>query len=126
GGSEQRAYPWSSPPSSLLIDGSHTAWSGSAVQQVGATPAGNGRWGHADLAGNVFEMVHDYMFVYYDYPPNPCVDCVNTDSSSGNGIVIRGGEFDAQGEYYQRSGYRGEVAINERLYGMGARCARPK
>ena len=88
GGSEQRMFPWSSPPSSSTIDCEHLNYGGGNFPQtacVGAgllgvrhtspvgsrSPLGDGRWGHADLAGNVTEWVLDKNGV----PPDPCIDC---------------------------------------------------
>jgi len=54
GGSEQRAYPWSSPSTSTTIDDTYAVYCGfscKSTQNVGVKPAGNGRWAHADLAG---------------------------------------------------------------------------
>lgn len=71
GGDEQRAYPWSNPPTDRTLDISHAAYDcmadGSAAGMctlddlitVGSKPAGNGRWGHADLSGNVWEWTRD-------------------------------------------------------------------
>jgi formylglycine-generating enzyme len=86
GGAEQRVYPWSSPPTSSAIDCSHAnAWAngytdyclpgpgGGRSDVVGSrSPKGDGRWGHADLGGNVEEWVLDHTTAY----TTPCVDCV--------------------------------------------------
>jgi sulfatase modifying factor 1 len=83
GGDEQRVYPWSRPPSNSSVDCAHAAYvdrsdpdacveSGPYV--VGAkSPAGDGRWGHADLAGLRGEWTLDWLRDYVD----PCLDCVN-------------------------------------------------
>lgn len=88
GGSEQRMFPWSSPPSSNILDCAHANYGGSNFPQtacvgagqlgvrhgapVGArSPLGDGRWGQADLAGNVTEWVLDKS----GDPPDPCIDC---------------------------------------------------
>lgn len=42
------------------------------ISPPGKKPKGNGRWGHADLAGNVFEWLLDRTFV-----PGQCTDCAN-------------------------------------------------
>ena len=83
GGSEQRVYPWSNPPSSTSIDHTRASYEcmGDGVSAcsstdfivVGSRPAGNGRWGHADLAGNVEEWMLDYSGAYQ----TPCHDCVS-------------------------------------------------
>lgn len=62
GGNEQRKYPWGveepGEASTRAIFGS------SRVAPVGSIRAGQGRWGHADLAGNVAEWTRDRHFVY--------------------------------------------------------------
>jgi formylglycine-generating enzyme required for sulfatase activity len=67
GGSEQRTYAWSNPPGSLAIDCSHANFTPSAAcvaagpNRVGSeSPAGDGKWGQADLTGNVFEWTLDW------------------------------------------------------------------
>src|SRR5213076_223676 len=65
GGNEQRAYPWSSPSSSLTIDETYASYSvalgtecygdgiaGCAVTDlvlVGGKSGGDGKWTHADM-----------------------------------------------------------------------------
>ncbi len=133
GGDEQRALPWSVPAGSLVIDPSYASyWSmetqctGSAntgcdvedLMRVGSRPAGNGRWGHADLGGNVWEWVADsYESVY---PSGACVDCAVT---IGRARSTRGGGFfDAvQG---LRTGLRDAQEPEGRFGSRGARCAR--
>src|SRR5439155_1159714 len=79
GGSDQRAYPWSSPASSLTIDCSYANYEPAdfcvkpgtgAVNRVGSeSPNGDGKWGQADLGGNVYEWTLDSHASAYG---NPC------------------------------------------------------
>src|SRR4029453_12895812 len=43
------------------------------VAPVGGKPLGNGRWGHAHLAGGIFEWMLDEGPIR----PGPCTDCAN-------------------------------------------------
>jgi sulfatase modifying factor 1 len=89
GGNEQRVYPWfqkaaendTNPDRAYFdqLDGLPIA--------VGSRPAGAGRWGHQDLAGNVFEWTLDF---YGDYPET-CVDCLNVTAAEWR--VKRGGGY---------------------------------
>jgi formylglycine-generating enzyme required for sulfatase activity len=131
GGSEQRVYPWSSayPPGSTAIDCSYASYyngttccgdgqSGCAVTdliQVGTKPAGNGKWGQSDLAGNVWEWVLDWYASY----ANPCNNCANFAVASSR--VIRGGSFDSSASYLlaaNRNGFTPTYRSNI----IGARC----
>lgn len=129
GGSEQRAYAWSSPPSTLAIDCSYANHREAAApcvnppdgtpNRVGsASPKGDGRWGHADLGGNTWEWTLDgYTTGSY---PDPCVDCANLNITTAR--AFRGCDYacDAMSlrpAYRNGSfpGFRGSVGI---------RCAR--
>jgi formylglycine-generating enzyme required for sulfatase activity len=118
GGSEQRVYPWSSPPTSTAIDCSHSNYMpcGGVVNDVGhESPTGDGRWGHVDLAGNLLDLVLDYEANY----ANPCVDCAFKPWIGGD--AMRGGYFGADASTAvasARSSGGGRIKI------AGARCAR--
>ena len=99
GGSEQRVYPWSVPPSSMSIDCQHANLvdlnpcvgppPNGIPNRVGSeSPAGDGKWGQADLAGNAWEWTLDF---YADYAP-ASADGANLDTNEFR--VIRGGAFD--------------------------------
>jgi formylglycine-generating enzyme len=134
GGPEQRAYPWSTPAGSLLLDGSRASYlvgsdcvgdgtAGCAITDllpVGSKPAGDGRWGHSDLAGNVLEWALDWDGTY----PSPCVDCANL--AGGTIRVVRGGSFDDPATWL-RSGTRTllvDITPSTHASVIGLRCAR--
>ncbi len=135
GGSEQRVYPWSVPASSAGISETNASyWVDPARQcfgdgvngctlsdliRVGGKPAGRGRWGHADLGGNVWEWTRDTF--NQPYGSTNCIDCV--DVSRGGMKVIRGGSFFGTSSTLLASG-RSQGAATTRYYTVGIRCAR--
>lgn len=128
GGDEQRAYPWSSPASSLLIDCEHANYNPGlpagpcvgAVQPVGShSPLGDGRWGHADLGGNLWEWTLDYTDgVNYAMPCNDCADL-----SPKIQRADRGGQFGNTVDNL-RSANRSIFRPERRVDSHGVRCAR--
>jgi formylglycine-generating enzyme required for sulfatase activity len=119
GGSEQRAYPWSRPPQSVTVDcsyanymagtngvydagggvvyltGCYPSTSGAgSLRPVGSlSPRGDGRYGQADLAGNVAEYVIESAHGYV----GGCHDCAYlgwiASASTVFEPVTRGGSF---------------------------------
>jgi formylglycine-generating enzyme len=94
GGREQRLFPWlasgdrGSATAERAVFSRDLPASGTAVESVGSrSPAGDGRWAHADLAGNVVEWVVD---TYHDsYSDNFCANCADTGPESDK--VVAGG-----------------------------------
>lgn len=140
GGDEQRVYPWSTPAASMTIDSSHASYSdgsftspncigdgqpGCAVTDlvvVGTKPLGEGRWGHADLAGNVLEWTLDW----YGDLPTPCEDCANliVPSSSSQVRSSHGGAF-SDGAINVRSSFSRSYQFPSTYHwSRGVRCAR--
>jgi formylglycine-generating enzyme required for sulfatase activity len=134
GGDEQRLYPWSNSPEDDDITIYHASYNvipsmdycggdrmiGCAATDFispGSLPLGNGKFGHADMAGNVYEWVRDHYGPY----PDSCDNCV----------VLMGGEHRvARGGCYIN--YDSLVQTDWRLdyppsadAGLGVRCARP-
>jgi formylglycine-generating enzyme required for sulfatase activity len=87
---------------------------------VGSKPQGKGRWGHADLSGNVDEWTLDYFVARY--PSTQCIDCLATTGVAGR-RSIRGGSFDISGQYLYSSS-RVAHPESQELYQVGFRCAR--
>jgi formylglycine-generating enzyme required for sulfatase activity len=91
------------------------------------SPRGDGKWGHSDLAGNVFEWVLDWYSPTY---PSSCDDCANLteppagDAGSGAYRVIRGGSFDGSPACLLNSLRETSTPVG-RSTGIGLRCARP-
>jgi len=131
GGSDQRPFPWSSAGSTAL-DCSYANYAPANIQCVsdtagnrvgGESPKGDGRWGQADLEGNMSEWTLDW---FADTYLNPCSDCANTTMTSRR--AIRGGGYLSSAEL-QRSAYRPVTDVHfgtptTRLINTGARCAR--
>jgi formylglycine-generating enzyme required for sulfatase activity len=128
GGNEQRVYPWSSPPSSTVIDSSYASYNctgdGSAAGDcaitdliiVGSKPRGNGRWGHADLAGNVFEWIQDFSADYVV----PCNDCADLNNGTWRIIGGSGYGYDVS---YMKSSFRFSLYPGYlRTPDLGVRC----
>jgi sulfatase modifying factor 1 len=124
GGSDQRAYPWSPPypPGSSAIDCTQANFDGcptGTVHPVGSkSPAGDGKWGQSDLAGNVWEWNLDWNESSY---VTPCVDCANLTAADYR--VIRGGSF-GNGTSVQLASFRNLAPPDYRGDLVGVRCAR--
>jgi formylglycine-generating enzyme required for sulfatase activity len=126
GGSDQRAYPWGPAAPGANADlavygcyynGSGTCTAVTSIAAVGSVPAGNGKYGQADLAGNIREYALDWYAAY----ANPCTDCANLTPASDR--VIRGGSF-TLGASFLLSSSRAVTAPTDRSSNVGARCAR--
>jgi formylglycine-generating enzyme required for sulfatase activity len=128
GGSEQRLYPWGmDAPDRLLAvyDCTHNQSSSgdcslSDIGPVGATPGGNGRWGHSDLGGSMWEWLLDLTA---PYPPT-CDNCANL--TAGTSRMLRGGSWTSTAPYLRAAartngGGMGGAHVRD----SGARCARP-
>jgi sulfatase modifying factor 1 len=135
GGDEGRFYPWSAPAGSMQIDNNRASFwvdddlmcMGDGVAgcttadlvNVGSKPQGNGRWGHAELAGNAYEWVFDG---FPEQWPQPCVDCATIEATQKYGRTTRSGSFSDKPP--------GNLTTGSRIYaqpdyrsGSGFRCA---
>jgi formylglycine-generating enzyme required for sulfatase activity len=126
GGDEQRVYPWSNPPSTVSLNQTHAIWvdggSWAAPQPVGSKPDGNGRWGHADLSGNVYEWVRDVHRNPYGIVT--CNDCSDYGKPDAN-VQYRGGSFMSGASFLKASTRNGASTPPERArQDRGVRCAR--
>jgi formylglycine-generating enzyme required for sulfatase activity len=130
GGAEQRVYPWSVPPQSTLVDCQHAAYieAGdpnaclpSGPYGVGdKSPAGDGRWGHADLAGNQAEWTLDWLRDYVD----PCVDCASLQVPAGAATPSRAVRGYAHVGSTAPPQLLTSVRSDDSFHWIGFRCAR--
>jgi formylglycine-generating enzyme required for sulfatase activity len=126
GGSEEREYPWGSTPPGTenryaiygcyYPSGSGSCSGVSNIAAVGTAALGAARWGHLDLAGELWEWNLDWEGWYAD----PCTDCAYLTPAIGR--IERGGGFSGS-----QAGLPPPLRSNdlsERFYGAGLRCAR--
>jgi formylglycine-generating enzyme required for sulfatase activity len=127
GGDEQRPYPWSAPEAAVIIDRVHANFgrpcagcSARDLLDVGSLPLGNGRWGHADLSGNVWEWNLDNAGPM----DTSCHDCARLDG--GSAYVIAGGSvIDTASAVSVADGYNSSEGAKS-WFLQGARCARDR
>jgi formylglycine-generating enzyme required for sulfatase activity len=122
GGDENRFYPWGNdlpdPPPANCRENHSTAF-----LAVGSEPAGNGRWGHADLAGNIWEWVLDqYAGTWYTDTAAGCDNCANVSDGSFGSRVLRGGTWEDRVVFLRAA--RRSALSPDAGYGLGVRCAR--
>jgi sulfatase modifying factor 1 len=116
GGSEERLMPWGSDTAN--IGASYAIYDATAAAPVGMRPKGNGKWGQADLGGNVWEWTLDY----WSWPRTPpCNDCANL---TGTTRVIQGGSYLSTQYQELTTASATTLAPELRKYSVGARCAR--
>lgn len=127
-GDEQRAYPWGND--ALTVDKASygclfhdtSDCTDEDLPDVGsASPAGDGVWGHADLAGSVAEWALDwYVFEYGQ--TTQCTDCVAATPVERR--IGRGGSWSGDASYLLTSA-RLELDQDLDVTFVGFRCARP-
>jgi formylglycine-generating enzyme len=124
GGNEQREYPWGSGIDANKAVYNCGSGAASCLKPVGSkSPAGDGKWGHVDLAGNNWEYVLDYEYnANGDYRPGACNDCADLQTGTGN-RMFRGGGFPNDQDYQTTRTRIGDSPL-QRDYDVGIRCAR--
>lgn len=123
GGADQRPYPWGDAALSCELaryqnscgspelDGPH---------RVGAhSPQGDGPFGHADLAGNIWEYVQD---AYLTTAPATCNDCATLTGPAG--MTVLGGSWYGNSMFLMNSQRRDFADRIAAVQTGGARCAR--
>ncbi|HET7538727.1 MAG TPA: formylglycine-generating enzyme family protein [Polyangiaceae bacterium] len=119
GGSQARVYPWASSLSTD-VDPNYAVYQ-TPIAMVGSKPLGNGRFGHSDLAGNVWEWAVDWYRQTYSVP---CEDCAELAADADiSDRVLRGGAYYNQPPFL-RAAIRGNAPPSTRNSGYGVRCAR--
>ena len=122
GGNPQRDYPWgnTAPDGSLAVYCQGGSCTFNVVRVGSKSPAGDGKWGQADLAGGMYEWNLDTSAAYV----TPCDDCATFNIPAGAKKVIRGGSW-----FYGATlltSYDRSVSDLPTYHGdnVGARCAR--
>jgi formylglycine-generating enzyme required for sulfatase activity len=125
GGAEQRVFPWSTPASSTTITNDDVALPvGQSVSlPVGSKPAGAGKYGQMDLAGNVAEWAFDYLTAL----SATCTDCAQLlpadDRVNMGGSAWTFGTLALQAAFRPATLIPGTRVYERRGYN-GVRCAR--
>jgi len=121
GGDENRVYPWGDDVTEPL-PANYDQADRSPFVAVGSYPDGNGRWGHADLAGSMLEWVLDwYADDWYTTTQFGCADCANLATASLR--MGRGGSWDYVA-HPLRAAYRSLGAPTSHSDIFGFRCSR--
>ena len=127
GGDQNRLYPWgitdpTGNDADLVTSLDHGAM---ATTAVGSHPLGNGRWGHRDLAGGMWEPVLDWFDeTWYQGAGKNCTDCAQL-AGAGTRVVKGGAWYYTEVRGLWRAAVRGvEKGPNERDELTGFRCAR--
>jgi len=121
GGDENRVHPWGGDVREPLPANYHYNHA-SPYLAVGSEPNGNGRWGHADLAGSMSEWMRDsYASDYYTTTEAGCADCA--DLATGTTRVIRSGDWNISA-YALRAAIRDGQDSSGLHTSFGWRCAR--
>ena len=117
GGDQNRLFPWGSDVAEPLPAAYNRTEN--RIVAVGSYPDGNGRWGHADLAGNLWEWTLDSCD---DYTTDSCLDCANLSPSDCR--VGRGGDGHTFADGLRAAKRSGYLASYYRYPDIGIRCAR--
>jgi sulfatase modifying factor 1 len=123
GGNENRVFPWRNEVTEPL-PANYLETDNSPFVAAGSYPAGNGRWGHSDLAGSMFEWVLDwYASDWHTTTQTGCADCANL---TGDGTRVRRGGCWVNDAVLLRAVVRSylNASPTDHGTGVGLRCAR--
>ncbi|MCU0694363.1 MAG: formylglycine-generating enzyme family protein, partial [Polyangiaceae bacterium] len=131
GGADNRLYPWGQQALDSTRASYDCSYDGTGdcaftdIAPVGSLLAGAGRWGHQDLAGNMYEWVLDWHdWNWYAGGGSLCDNCANLTSASYR--VFRGGSFTSC--YDDTANLRAASRFPDpptfRYNSAGVRCAR--
>ena len=113
--------PWGSDTTEPL-PANHAGNRSTPLMVVGSEPRGNGRWGHADLSGSLWEWNLDWhKDDYYTDTEEGCVHCANL--ATARHRVMRGGYWENTVNQL-RSACRGSYGPSSNYHPIGLRCAR--
>jgi formylglycine-generating enzyme len=124
GGADNRLYPWGAMAPDCTYANFYYAnvrcgpGGTESLAPVGSYAVGNGKWGHADLAGNAWEWTLDWLGTY---PASSATDYANI--SNGEYRVLRGGTF-GMTVSDPRAACRDFFFPGGHDYRFGIRCAR--
>ncbi len=125
-GSQMRKYPWDASDGSAPVEPTCGNALANFDNCVGSTtavgsysPAGNSPYGAKDMAGNVWEWVHDWHAS--SYPASAVTDPQGP--GSGSMLVDRGGCFNLNAGY-QRASRRDTTTPGNDHFTLGLRCCR--
>jgi formylglycine-generating enzyme required for sulfatase activity len=120
GSTDTRAFPWGDgSPDCTLANFYNNGYCVGDTSAVGSYPSGASPYGLLDMAGNVWEWVHDwYSSAYYSISPysNP------TGPDTGSYKVLRGGGWSTY-DSTLRVAYRNYFDPTYETYNVGIRCA---
>jgi formylglycine-generating enzyme len=121
GGAELRLQPFSVPPSQVLFLFDYFQTNSTGPSLVGFHSAGDGKFGHADLLGNMTEWVRDAYVA--PYPAGACNDCLVDVPDASR--AVRGTSFAFSGSLANapRNTTRAALDPSTRTWDVGVRCA---
>lgn len=124
-GSERRKYPWGEDAPNTtkhaLVNCGGNACAYDDILAVGTYADGTNRWGHSDLAGNLWEWTLDYYDATYYQSIGTCANCASLADTTPR--VIRGGGYTSSVNAF-RSTARTSKPPNKIDPYQGIRCVR--